>query len=244
MKGWGSVKAMAEAARESSKRLGGKFNEAAKEAAASIAANIESNIDATALSSGGGGAAGSAADGRASERARKPGSVAGGSPAEGARLRKPSGGGDGGGRGGGGGDATGGSTPSGVDQYVKLPLASARKLRFYDNGDLTQVIAGHLEEKQALAEENARLMIELEAALGGAEEVRARLEGGGKSLVAAAAERARSTEDGVNRVMLISARAELDRLRGGEIEAKECFGGGKEEAEMRGGTEGGSAVDR
>jgi hypothetical protein len=41
-------------------------------------------------------------------------------------------------------------------------MASARKLRFYDRADLAEVIAGHLEEKQALGEENARLMIELE----------------------------------------------------------------------------------
>jgi len=59
-------------------------------------------------------------------------------------------------------DSGGGGGSGGGEQYVRLPMASARKLRFYDRADLAEVIAGHLEEKQALGEENARLMIELE----------------------------------------------------------------------------------
>ena len=39
--------------------------------------------------------------------------------------------------------------------HVTLPVSSAKKLRFYDNADLAEIVAGHLEEKQALAEERA-----------------------------------------------------------------------------------------
>ena len=49
--------------------------------------------------------------------------------------------------------------------HVTLPVSSAKKLRFYDNADLAEIVAGHLEEKQALAEERALLLLELEAAL-------------------------------------------------------------------------------
>jgi len=100
-------------------------------------------------------------------------------------------------------------------------VSSARKLRFYDAADLSEVIAGHLEEKQALAEENARLLIELEAVVpGGPQGVKARLDAGGESAVSAAAERARRTEDGVNRVMLIAMRGELQRVRDALEEAQ------------------------
>ena len=102
--------------------------------------------------------------------------------------------------------------PADADMYVNLPVSSARKLRFYDNADLTEIIAGHLSEKMALAEENARLTSALESILeGGRDELKRRL--ADADAVVAAAERARRTEDGVNRVMLVAAQAELARLR-------------------------------
>ena len=63
--------------------------------------------------------------------------------------------------------------PADADMYVNLPVSSARKLRFYDNADLTEIIAGHLSEKMALAEENARLTSALESILeGGRDELK------------------------------------------------------------------------
>ena len=105
--------------------------------------------------------------------------------------------------------------------HVTLPVSSAKKLRFYDNADLAEIVAGHLEEKQALAEERALLLLELEAALArvpgvddaAAEAKRRVAENPDHERVRRAAEEARRREDGVNRVMLASANAEIARMR-------------------------------
>ena len=52
------------------------------------------------------------------------------------------------------------------DHYVKLPVASAKKLKWYDDGDIAEVIAAHLREKMALSEEMERLRSELEKEIG------------------------------------------------------------------------------
>jgi len=130
-----------------SKKAAASFNDRVKEAASTMAANIEGNLDSTALGAaadgGGGGGEGGASGARASSSSAGSGHSNGGGPGPGPR------------------GAQDGKAPT--VEYVKLPVASARKLRFYDAADLSEVIAGHLEEKQALAEENARLGLELEA---------------------------------------------------------------------------------
>ena len=50
-------------------------------------------------------------------------------------------------------------------QFVKLPIASAKKLRFYDNADLAEIIARHLEEKRSILDDNARVLRALVVAL-------------------------------------------------------------------------------
>ena len=42
-------------------------------------------------------------------------------------------------------------------QYLRLPLDSARKLRWYDREDLSRLIESNLQERQQLAEVNASL---------------------------------------------------------------------------------------
>ena len=98
------------------------------------------------------------------------------------------------------------------DHYVKLPVASAKKLKWYDDGDIAEVIAAHLREKMALSEEMERLRSELEKEIG-KDEVKRRLSDEASVAKTQAAERARQTEDGANRVLLLSAREEITRLR-------------------------------
>ena len=116
-------------------------------------------------------------------------------------------------------------------QFVKLPIASAKKLRFYDNADLAEIIARHLEEKRSILDDNARVLRALEDATGGSMAALAKLEamdaasaGGDGGATAAAAVRARKTEDGVNRVMLVAAGEEIKTLRG-ELEELKRRGG-------------------
>jgi hypothetical protein len=44
----------------------------------------------------------------------------------------------------------GGGGPGGDQQYLRLPVESARKLRWYDKGDVQQLTRQHLREKHAL----------------------------------------------------------------------------------------------
>ena len=104
-----------------------------------------------------------------------------------------------------------GESPDG-DQYVKLPVSSAKKLRWYDDRDMAEVIAAHLREKMALSEETERLRSELENEIG-KDETKRRLADDAAVAKALAAERARKTEDGANRAMLLAAKDEIARLR-------------------------------
>ena len=112
-----------------------------------------------------------------------------------------------------------GESPDG-DQYVKLPVSSAKKLRWYDDGDMAEVIAAHLREKMALSEETERLRSELENEIG-KDETKRRLADDAAVAKALAAERARKTEDGANRAMLLAAKDEIARLRVALAEAAE-----------------------
>ena len=102
--------------------------------------------------------------------------------------------------------------PADADMYVNLPVSSARKLRFYDNADLTEIIAGHLSEKMALAEENARLTSALESILeGGRDELK-------DDSPTPTPSSPRPNAPGERRMasiasMLVAAQAELARLR-------------------------------
>ena len=64
----------------------------------------------------------------------------------------------------------------------------------------------------ALSEEMERLRSELEKEIG-KDEVKRRLSDEASVAKTQAAERARQTEDGANRVLLLSAREEITRLR-------------------------------
>ena len=105
--------------------------------------------------------------------------------------------------------------PAATDEPgIFVPASSAMKLRFFDAADIAGVVKAHLEEKMALAEEHERVWMALEKVVeGGREDARRRVAILLPADVAAAAKRARETEDGANRVALSSALAELDRLR-------------------------------
>ena len=103
---------------------------------------------------------------------------------------------------------------------MKLPVSSAKKLRWYDDGDMAEVIAAHLREKMALSEETERLRSELENEIG-KDETKRRLADDAAVAKALAAERARKTEDGANRAMLLAAKDEIARLRVALAEAAE-----------------------
>ena len=103
---------------------------------------------------------------------------------------------------------------AGSGQYVRLSAASARKLRWYNHADLAALVAVHTREKRALAAENASLRRGLERALpllpvGEAEE-RARLE---EALASGEAKVVDEADDGANRVLLLAAAAEVERLK-------------------------------
>jgi hypothetical protein len=126
------------------------------------------------------------------------------------------------------------------DHYVKLPVASAKKLKWYDDGDIAEVIAAHLREKMALSEEMERLRSELEKEIG-KDEVKRRLSDEASVAKTQAAERARQTEDGANRVLLLSAREEITRLRVAlEAGERKTVKGDAGKKKARPGSEGGS----
>ena len=128
----GSAKAMAERMAEKARAAANAAAKGTREAVGSLAAEFETNMEASALGGGGGGGD----SGRSSSDGGRPSTRSSGRPPR-------------------------GESPDG-DQYVKLPVSSAKKLRWYDDGDMAEVIAAHLREKMALSEETERLRSELE----------------------------------------------------------------------------------
>ena len=132
----GSAKAMAERMAEKARAAANAAAKGTREAVGSLAAEFETNMEASALGGGGGGGD----SGRSSSDGGRPSTRSSGRPPR-------------------------GESPDG-DQYVKLPVSSAKKLRWYDDGDMAEVIAAHLREKMALSEETERLRSELENEIG------------------------------------------------------------------------------
>lgn len=80
--------------------------------------------------------------------------------------------------------------------YVKVPVQTVERIKFYENEQLNMIVAQHAEEKETILAENAglRSMMGLEGSSEAVEEIR-------------------ETEDGVNRALLMSAVEEIKRLR-------------------------------
>ncbi|KAK3265421.1 hypothetical protein CYMTET_25890 [Cymbomonas tetramitiformis] len=91
-------------------------------------------------------------------------------------------------------------------QFVRLPVTSAKRLKFYDKSDLNALIKQHLHEKQQVLEENTALRqlimdqcnlseVEVDNALG------------------ETVTDIRRTNDDINRVLLLSTQAEIATLK-------------------------------
>ena len=80
--------------------------------------------------------------------------------------------------------------------YVKVPVQTVERIKFYESEQLNMIVAQHAEEKETILAENAglRSMMGLEGSSEAVEEIR-------------------ETEDGVNRALLLSAAEEIKRLR-------------------------------
>jgi hypothetical protein len=80
--------------------------------------------------------------------------------------------------------------------YIKVPVQTVERIKFYENEQLNMIVAQHAEEKETILAENAglRSMMDLEGSSEAVEEIR-------------------ETEDGVNRALLMSAAEEIKRLR-------------------------------
>lgn len=72
--------------------------------------------------------------------------------------------------------------------YIKVPVQTVERIKFYESEQLNMIVAQHAEEKETILAENAglRSMMGLEGSSEAVEEIR-------------------ETEDGVNRALLMSA---------------------------------------
>eukprot|EP00898_Chlorokybus_atmophyticus_P003571 jgi/Chlat1/4214/Chrsp27S04296 len=102
-----------------------------------------------------------------------------------------------------------GAAPSPVP-YIRLPIESAKKLKWYDQQELSELIKIHTEEQQQVFKENDALRALLLRNVT-EEQLERRLERIRNAGAGAAA--VRQSEDDVNRVLLLSAQAEVQRLR-------------------------------
>ncbi|KAK9825736.1 hypothetical protein WJX74_002575 [Apatococcus lobatus] len=93
-------------------------------------------------------------------------------------------------------------------QYLRLPIDSARKLRWYDREDLSRLIESNLQERQQLAEVNTALReVMLERGMSEEElttELQSRIE---------ETDRSRFFQEAVHSVLLASAQSEIEHLR-------------------------------
>jgi hypothetical protein len=92
--------------------------------------------------------------------------------------------------------------------FLRLPLEAARKLRWYDREDLSMLIDLHLREKQELLRANEALRAVLRARGGGGPALEAQLRAAD-----AAVDAQRAADGGVAEVLVLAARAEVERLR-------------------------------
>ena len=94
--------------------------------------------------------------------------------------------------------------PPPAADWVRVPAESAKRLRYFQNGDLGALVAAHVRDKQAVLDENAALRRLLaEAGVGPASSASQ----GGKGA------EVRRTDDGVNRILVLAAQAEIEALR-------------------------------
>lgn len=100
------------------------------------------------------------------------------------------------------------SSPSkqgGGDGYVRLPVESAKKLRWYDQHDLRMLIQLHLREKHELVQANSLLREALQK-VGGASQREV-------AAVNAAIDRIKANDDALNNVLVLAAQSEIDKLQ-------------------------------
>ena len=103
-------------------------------------------------------------------------------------------------------------------QYVRIAATSAQKLRFYNHADLAALVALHTREKLGVAAENSALRAALTKALEYLPEDAALDEEERQALIPPTAEESElaainEADDGANRVLLLAANAEIQRLR-------------------------------
>ena len=95
--------------------------------------------------------------------------------------------------------------PRSSDGFVRLPVESAKKLRWYDQHDVKMLIQLHLREKHELHQANTLLRDALKQ-LGGASRPEV-------AAVNAAVDRLKSEDAAVNDMLVLAAQAEVERLQ-------------------------------
>lgn len=90
----------------------------------------------------------------------------------------------------------GGDVEGNVEAFVRVPVESAKRLRALAQGDVGTLLDQHLREKQQLLETNAALQAQLDAA--GVSH--------GSEVAEEAVAAIQKTDEGVNRVLVLSLR--------------------------------------
>ncbi|KAL6748518.1 hypothetical protein V8C86DRAFT_1139529 [Haematococcus lacustris] len=104
--------------------------------------------------------------------------------------------------------ANGNATATGEKQYLRLPVESARKLRWYERDELSALVRAHLREKRELQDCIAAMKkLMLRAGLHEAD-----VDAEVQTLVAQA-EGVRESDEGVASVLLAAAQAGLEELQ-------------------------------
>ncbi|PSC74921.1 zinc ion binding [Micractinium conductrix] len=97
---------------------------------------------------------------------------------------------------------------NGEQQYLRLPVESAKKLRWFDRQDINMLMTLHLREKQELFEANSALRQVLRRRGVADAAVDAEL-----ALINRQVDEMRLQEHGVNQVLVLAAQAEVDTLK-------------------------------
>lgn len=97
------------------------------------------------------------------------------------------------------------SKQGGSDGYLRLPVESAKKLRWYDQHDMKMIIQLHLREKHELIQANSLLREALQK-MGGASHPEV-------AAVNAAIDKIKVDDDALNDVLVLAAQSEIDRLQ-------------------------------
>jgi len=98
--------------------------------------------------------------------------------------------------------------PKKDQQFLRLPVESAKKLRFFDNAELDAIIAAHVKEKESLYSTCSALQQVLESAGVGKDSVDSEV-----AQLLSDKECLRAYDDAVNGTLLVSAQEEVRNLR-------------------------------